>query len=623
MANEDIVFSAKIDDNGTGAKSLASLKKEFKDLQLQLEQTQQGTAEYQKALERLGAVRDDIGDLRDTINSLNPEGKVAAFVNVAGKLAGGFQAATGAAALFGVKAEDLEKTLLRVQAATAFAEGIQSVVGLGDAFRVLGTVIESNPILLVGAAIAAATVAIISFEKEEEKAIESIDDFNASLNKQNELFDTNSKAIDINNQLIIEGLKQRGANEKIVNAEIIKQNTDRLETLKNRESAAIQSRIKQENYNQESFFNLQSQGNKDQINLNKEKLAALKKQEQDAIKTRIDFEGTSSIEGAKIRTKETLESIQKAKEESAARIKAMQDLLSSNLKSQQEYDAFILAEQQKTRDSEISDAQKQVESDKNNRELLAQYLKNAQDEEDKREQDNKEARAKSIKEESDKNKQLKKEQIDADIASTQAGIDAAKSLSEAYFNNQINLAKDAQKKRDDSINEQYNTEIEKAKKAGTLTADFKDAAEKRKIESLKVSAAAELKIRKQQFEVEKAFSIARAVIDGIRSVQAALTIPPPAGPILAAINGVLAVANIAKIASTRFDPGTSAVDTSIPSSNSSVPSINIPSTTQPSTRINADGTINQSNGAIEAYVVETSITKTQNNIKRIQRQTKF
>ena len=53
-------------------------------------------------------------DLRDTISALNPEGKVAAFSNAAGKIAGGFQAAAGAAALFGVQSEELEKTLLRV-----------------------------------------------------------------------------------------------------------------------------------------------------------------------------------------------------------------------------------------------------------------------------------------------------------------------------------------------------------------------------------------------------------------------------------------------------------------------------------------------------------------------------
>jgi hypothetical protein len=161
---EEIGFQVKV----SGADSLSSLKKEFKDLQAELEKTEVGTEQYTKTLAKLGRVKDDIGDLKDTINALNPEGKVAAFQNVAGKLAGGFQAATGAAALFGVKSEELEATLLRVQAATAFAEGITSLAGLSDAFNVVGTVIKTQVITalstlkgaLIATGIGAAVVAL-------------------------------------------------------------------------------------------------------------------------------------------------------------------------------------------------------------------------------------------------------------------------------------------------------------------------------------------------------------------------------------------------------------------------------------------------------------------------------
>lgn len=77
---EDVVFKVSVQ-----GKNLGELKKEFADINKELSNARVGTEEYQKTLEKLGNVKDEIGDLRNTINALNPEGKVAAFQNVAGK----------------------------------------------------------------------------------------------------------------------------------------------------------------------------------------------------------------------------------------------------------------------------------------------------------------------------------------------------------------------------------------------------------------------------------------------------------------------------------------------------------------------------------------------------------
>lgn len=71
----------------------------------------------------------------------------------------------------------------------------------------------------------------------------------------------------------------------------------------------------------------------------------------------------------------------------------------------------------------------------------------------------------------------------------------------------------------------------------------------------KGNAAAELEIRKKQFNVNKAFGIVNATIDGVSAVQKALNNPYPLNIFLAAISGIAAAANIAKIASTKFDGG--------------------------------------------------------------------
>lgn len=186
---EDIIFKVGIDSDGSGAKSLKSLKAEFRQLQQELEKTQVGTKAYQQALERLGNVKDEIGDLNQTIKALNPEGKVQAFANVAGKLAGGFQAATGAAALFGAQSEELEKQLLKVQAATALAQGIQSVIGLADAFKVLGVVIAANPIISIATVITGIVAAVVSFTRENEKLTSSLDSQKAALDSLRQSYD--------------------------------------------------------------------------------------------------------------------------------------------------------------------------------------------------------------------------------------------------------------------------------------------------------------------------------------------------------------------------------------------------------------------------------------------------
>lgn len=82
-----------------------------------------------------------------------------------------------------------------------------------------------------------------------------------------------------------------------------------------------------------------------------------------------------------------------------------------------------------------------------------------------------------------------------------------------------------------------------------------------KMRAAKGNAEEELKIKKKQFASDKAFNIARAIQDGIRSVQGALANTATLGPgaiVLAGVNAAIAAGNIAKIAATQFDGGGSA-----------------------------------------------------------------
>jgi len=136
----------EIDVNtGDSAKSLSDLRNEFKDIQKQLSGLTPGTEEYINALKRLGAVKDDIGDLKDEINAFaGADKKIAAVTNVMGGLANGFQAAQGASALFGADNEALNETMVKLQATMAITQGIQGLAGMGDSLKAVGNLLKST-----------------------------------------------------------------------------------------------------------------------------------------------------------------------------------------------------------------------------------------------------------------------------------------------------------------------------------------------------------------------------------------------------------------------------------------------------------------------------------------------
>lgn len=189
----------------------------------------------------------------------------------------------------------------------------------------------------------------------------------------------------------------------------------------------------------------------------------------------------------------------------------------------------------------------------------------------------------------EKNKadELKKEKeiAAAKLSIQKAGLDAGKALSDAVFQIQLNRAKGNQ--------------------------------------------AAELKIRKEMFEVDKAFNVARTIQDGIRSVQAALTIPPPYGTVLAGINGALAAANVAKILATKFDPGATASTPDLSTgSQTSVPQIPTTQTrTQGTTLLDdfgrpiGNGSINT--GVGKSYVVAKELSSKIKDEERVAEISRF
>jgi hypothetical protein len=126
-------------------KSLRSQLREATQELAKLQDTAGASAqEIAKAAKRAAELKDRIGDAKDTIDAFSPDAKFRAFSASIQGVAGAFAGAQGALALFGVEGENVQKQLLKVQAALALSEGLNSVFGSIDAFKNLGLVIKTN-----------------------------------------------------------------------------------------------------------------------------------------------------------------------------------------------------------------------------------------------------------------------------------------------------------------------------------------------------------------------------------------------------------------------------------------------------------------------------------------------
>lgn len=98
--------------------------------------------EAQKAAQNVAELRDRIKDANEVAALFDPERKFQSVLGVGQGIASGFASATGAMALFGGESKEVERTLLKVQAAMAFAQGLQGVIASIEDFKRLGAVIS-------------------------------------------------------------------------------------------------------------------------------------------------------------------------------------------------------------------------------------------------------------------------------------------------------------------------------------------------------------------------------------------------------------------------------------------------------------------------------------------------
>lgn len=208
---------------------------------------------------------------------------------------------------------------------------------------------------------------------------------------------------------------------------------------------------------------------------------------------------------------------------------------------------------------------------------------------------------------------------------------------EAYFNS---LAKEEELARTKEENARKEKEHRKEVAQNTVslaaqsvaaTQNLTDMYFAQQLKAAKGNADKERELKKKQFNLNKAFNITTAIINGVQAVQGALaTQPAYVGIALAVLNGITAAANVAKIASAKFDDsGASAgggggdMGGSIGSSASGAPPpIANPSNTVDTTKF-GEGGKNLEMTPPKAQVVETEITSKQKIVTKMEGQAVF
>ena len=362
-----------------------------------------------------------------------------------------------------------------------------------------------------------------------EKYNKALETYNATMDKHNKLIkkidQSNLNTIQLNNQVKLQ--REKNAQALVKDAE---EERKQIEETKKKEADASKERqqkwkeysdnrknfsrqlrdleislIEDDNKRQEAEINEKYKRQIEDVKANEKLLADEKK----ALVLQLEANLAQDLKDLRDkieddRKKKELEDLEKEKEK-----------LAKKKEMQENYDAFVISNMKDGLDKQIAEEQAAFEE---RTAQLNEFLANGiitKEQYDLQYEDLKKQSEERItqftEEETQKRIDAKNEEIERGLQITEAGLNAAKGLTDLYFGLALQKAKG--------------------------------------------NAAKELELKKKQFKVEKAFNIVRATIDGVRSVQAALTQAPPLSYVLAAFNGVLAAANIAKIATAKFDGG--------------------------------------------------------------------
>ena len=139
----------EITTNSTQAEtSVKSLKQQLREAQAEVatmsDKFGESSRQAVEAAKKAAKLKDAIGDAKALTDTFNPDQKFKAFAGALQGVAGGFSFVTGAMGTLGVKSDEVEKMLLKVNSAMAMVQGLNAMNESIEGFKRLGTFIKST-----------------------------------------------------------------------------------------------------------------------------------------------------------------------------------------------------------------------------------------------------------------------------------------------------------------------------------------------------------------------------------------------------------------------------------------------------------------------------------------------
>ena len=202
--NAAVQITVGVKEQGGSVKSIKTELREAKAEAIEMARKFGETStQAQDAAKKVAKLRDEVEDLGIRIKGVNPD-KFARIASLGQGVAQGFVAAQGAMALFGSESEDLNKTMIKLQGAIAFSQGLQGLKdlqlafgGLGksamQAFKAIAAGISSTGIGLIIVGLGAAIAALIYYWDDLTSTVE---DNSKELQRNADFMAANKKAMD-------------------------------------------------------------------------------------------------------------------------------------------------------------------------------------------------------------------------------------------------------------------------------------------------------------------------------------------------------------------------------------------------------------------------------------------
>jgi len=635
-------------DGISGAETkTVSLKAQLKAMVAELGTLDSGSPRFKELTKLAGALKDKIGDINERVNALSSDTKrLDSLVRAGGAIAGGFQAANGAMALFGSNSKEVEKAIQNIIAVQGILNGVQQVgvflTTKQNGASILDTTIKyaqaaatkvatasqwllniamnANPISLIVIGVGLLVAAFVVFGKQIISFISNWDNLKVILLA---LINPIGAIILLYDKLFGAEAQAAAAREKAAeqkrkqDKEAKQQLAERLAEIKKLKEAEQEAFDQSQTASDLAIARMEAEGGSSrQLKIDKiqdiiDHTKFVLEQNGLLIQAYVDFY-----------KKQALLSGQSEEEYIASLKRQGVDLLAlqeqANASLQANRDAVFSAEtdllelKKGFREADATDAQAaKAERDRLAKEALDAETEILEEQREKHLQDIEDADALFL-QRLEEEKRLNQEFRDAEEFADNAVRERDKELDEA-------AALEKQQRQDvamKSAQQFAKASIDLAQTIFTLTNALG-----------KQDEASKLKRAKRQFEINKALGIADATISTINGVVNALTekslLPTPLSTILKAANavavGAAGAANIAKIATTKFEGGVVSPDTALSSGGGlqsvgeSTPNVN---------PIQAGSTF-LNDEPQKVFVVESDITKTQKKVSVIEAAASF